>query len=284
MTYPKWVSESYKGAEEDFTDWIRTVAKETMFAEVLRLAKNDPGAEAQADAMVEHWVMSRTKELTKTTERAFVFQLFEADRKGWYHHLPGELDTIEELLGTMIDEMEESSSKYFDYKFIIDTVMPILRQVGAKPEDVWGLTTSVSKARAAVPVFRELLRTIPDDGPPSQETTEAILNIAQQISDPSVSFRPFKEEMKKQRGISTNVLSPIPVEKFFMPGDEQWFLIKAPASHTRMVEIGLKGIASQIDVRDAWSLILTLAELIKKPMPKNGKGTPQELENLLVRE
>jgi len=264
--YPKWVGENYQGCEKEFTDWMRQVARETIFKELIHQTKSDAGATSQTEAIIEHWIMGRTKELTQTTERAFVFQLYEADRKGWFRYLPGELDSIEELLATMVDELEEGTSKYYDFKFIIDTIMPILRKAGAKPEDVWGLSTSISKARAAVPVIRGLLKDIPEDGQPSKKTTDAILGIAQKISNPAITFRPFREEMGKMRGRTKSTLVPIQGEKFHMPNNEQWILIKAPSeTYVRAIETGLKGVIPQFDVKDAFGLITQLTDLVKKP-------------------
>lgn len=278
--YPKWARENYEGVEEEFTAWLRQVARETVFDELVEKTEQDVSASAQASAMIEHWVMARTKELTQTTERAFVYQLFEADRKGWYHHLPGELDTIEELLATMFDAIEEETGKYYDYKFIVETLMPILRQAGAKPEDVWGLRYAISKARTAVPLLRELLSSIPENESPSPETGAKILEIARKISDPNITYRPFKEEVAKERGKAVQALDPIPVEKYFMPGGEQWLLIKAPSdSYARAVELGIRGITERIDVLDAFALIKQLARLVRKPIGSNGKH-PEEMEKL----
>jgi hypothetical protein len=280
VEYPKWAREDYEGVEEDFTEWLRQVARDTIFNELIEKTKGDEGALAQTNAMIEHWVMSRTKDLTQTTERAFVYQLFEADRTGWFHYLPGELDTIEELLASMLDDLEDESSKYYDYKFIVETLMPMLRQAGAKPEDVWGLTTSVSKARAAVPLLRELLHEIPENEQPPPETQEKILDVARKISDPSVTVRPFRDDIAQERGKKVQALQPIPIEKFFMPGGEQWYLIKAPSeAYARTIELGVRGITRQVDVKDAFALILQVAGLVRKPIKHNG-NSPKEIEKL----
>lgn len=281
MTYPRWAIESYDKAEEDFTAWLREAGRE-VYHELLDKTGDSKTARAQAEAVIEHWIMSRTKEIGSTAERAFVFQLYLADKLGWYHYLPGELDTIEELLATLVDELEEGTPRYYDLKFIVETIMPLLRKAGAKPEDVWGIPNAISKARAAVPVLRDIMRRTSDGCEVPKDDMDEILGIARQISNPEINNRAFREEMGKLRGREPReTLAPLTVTKYHMPGGEQWYLVKSPSAlHSRAIEMGLKGVAPDVEVRDPWGLVKLVASLLPRSSAQE-RHKDKNLETLL---
>jgi hypothetical protein len=262
---PRWATESYAGSEEDFAAWMMNVASLTIFRGALKTVEGDAEGEKRVDALMRQWAMTRTSEATKVSERSFVYQLYDADQRQWFRHLPGELDTIEELLATMIDAMDESTSKYSDFNYIVKDIMPILRMAGAEASDVWGLPNAISKARVAVPAIRHILKDQPKDAPIDPQKQEQILGIAQGISNPDITFRPFRDQMKVIRGKNVGALPPIPIETFFMPGDEQWFVIKAPnPAYARTVEMGLAGMIAQVNMIDAFAFVKQLAGKMSK--------------------
>jgi len=265
MTVPMWISENYSGAERDFTDWMRDIARREIFADLIAETKDSPQAAEQTNAIVEYWVMSRTKEISQTTERAFIFQLYHADKTGWYHYLPGELDTIEELLASLLDDTQEGTSKYYDMKFIVEVVMPLMKKAGAKPEDVWGLPNAKSKARVAVPVLREIMRRAPDGENLGKDDLEEMFNVVRGISDQSQSYDEFKDQMYQMRGKGRTSIPRLPMTKYYMPKNEQWLLIKSPSPRqTLAIEYALKALIERIDVADPWALVNEVANLLPK--------------------
>jgi hypothetical protein len=266
---PRWATEDYQGSERDFTAWLREVAEKTRFQDTIALAKGSKPALARAKAELEFWVSTRTRKAKDVADRAFILQLYEMNQNGWYHHLPGELDTLEEYLSLFFDEMTEGTTVWYDYKFLIETALPILKQVGATPEDIIGLSHATSKARAAVPAMRHIVKAYADDdGIVAPEAAEQVLGIARQVSDPDISVASFRTDMQQVTGkiIGTKALVPIPVQKFIMPGGETWLLFKAPSNaYVRAAEIGLKGVSGdRVDVRDPKSFVVEAAALLRK--------------------
>ena len=285
---PKWATDDYKGSEEDFTTWLREVARETRFKDMLKMVGNDRKAIPRAEAEIEFWITSRTKKAKSTIERAFIYQLYQANSSGWYHNLPGEVDSIEEYLALHFDEMEDQTSEFYDYRFIIEHMMPILKQAGAKPEEIWGLSIATSKARASVPPVRQLLKENGDkDGNVPQHIAQEVLRIAKKVSDPGLSVNAFKQDMDEVRGrtIVVEKLAPIPISRYMMPGGEQWILIKAPNEvYFRTVQLGVKGITASMNTLDPYSLVIECADMLRKGIiTESGRATVKPVYDALTR-
>jgi len=265
---PRWAREDYQGSEQDFTEWLREVAEKTRFKDTIAMAKGSQPALARAKAELEFWVSTRTRKTKDVADRAFILQLYEANQNGWYHHLPGELDTLDEYLSMFFDEMTEGTTIWYDYRFLIQTVMPVLKQAGAKPEDIIGISHATSKARAAVPAMKHIMNAYAgDDGIVPPQAAQEVLEIAREISNPEVTVSKFKDDMKARRGITpAKSLDPIPVKKYHMPKGETWLLFKAPnPAYVRAVEIALKGVTGdRVDVSDPKSFVYEAAGLLKK--------------------
>jgi len=265
---PKWVMEDYPGAEQEFTAWYEEIAKRTEFRLMIQKAHGDRKAQGLVSAQLDAWVSVRTRMVKGVSDRALIHQLYKAHKNGTYHYIPGEPDTIQEYIAQIFGDLDEGSSEWYEYRAIVTRIMPALKQIGAKPEEVIGMATSTSKARASVAAFNHILNTqVSDDGVVTPQGAQEALNLVRQVSDPTVKVSAFRDEVKRVKGnIIPKSLEPIPAKKFHMPGGETWLLFKAPSNaYVRAAEIGLKGVTgNQVDVSDPKSFVYEAAGLLMK--------------------
>lgn len=272
LPIPPWALKKFPGEERDATEWLMTVAKEHVFGDVYAkaLASNDKYVIRRMEANIKLWVLQRSKDLSSTWERAFLHQLEEAEKTGWYHELNGELDSITELLATIADAQEEGTSAYSDYAFLVETVVPLLKQAGAKLADVWGLTAATSKARAAVPAIRHVLNDEPNNEKISKKAQDQVLDIVKNVTDTKVTVDEFKQQAKEVRGQATKTPDPIPAVRYHLGKEKEIIFIEVPSrAHSRAIEMALeKTIVSGFHDSDPFGLLKTIQEMIE-----NGKLT-----------
>jgi hypothetical protein len=253
---PRWARENYPGSEEDYTEWLRQGLRADVFAAELEAVVGDKAALATVEAKVEHMVMSRTKDHANLSDRAFLFQYYSAQRTGWPQNLPGEFDTPDELLASMIDEENEGTTRWKNLTFIADKIVPLAKQYeGVEAKELWSIPLNISKAIEAVPGVRHILKNVPED-----EVEPQIIDVIKKIADPTLSVRVMREEIRATRGKQTKTIAPMRVTRHHMSGGEEWLVVRAPtraharAAHARAAEIAVKDITVEIDTRDPLDL------------------------------
>ena len=159
FSLPRWAAEDYKGDEQDFTNWLVDIIKLTLFGEEkLKELENDVEAMARIDAEAKHHAMSRTRAIKSKAERAFLYQVYHANETGWFRYLHAEMDTIEELLASIVDATEEGTAEAYDMAFLAKTAIPLLKSAGIDPDDVVGIPFMTAKAARIVPALRDIMR------------------------------------------------------------------------------------------------------------------------------
>jgi hypothetical protein len=274
---PRWANEDYQGDEQDFTGWLKAGVRQALLQG--RLARvHDPEALARIEAQVNHMVMSKTKAIQGKTERAFLFQVYEANRTGWFRHLPAEMDTIEELLASIVDAASKDGSltEISNLTFLAKTAIPLLKENGVKPEDVWGIPFLTGKAAAIVPGLREIMRcpecglktkhdgTTCFNGHPlklTDQQKQAAVELTRMVADERTSAEDIRTRIALIRGRVSRTLQPIPKgEVYIIPGGQEWILLRSPSpEHTRAIEIALGRIVSDgLHYSDLVTLIQSL--------------------------
>jgi hypothetical protein len=260
--FPRWAVSNYKGNVEDFYNWLREAAKE-VFSEKLDKVADDEAALATVNAEVEHLVMTRTKDLNGLTERAFMFEMNKAQREAWYHNLPGEFDTVEDLLASMIDEETEGTTRWKNLTYAAEKIMPLAIQYGMEVQDTWQIPMNVSKIAEAVPGIRHVLEHSPED-----EVKGQVISIIKKIVDPAISVRVLRDEIQEVRGKQTKTIAPMTVTHHHMAGGEEWYIVRAPTrAHARAAEIAVRSLTTEIDTRDPLDLAAELTGFLKKSAP-----------------
>ena len=259
FSLPRWAAEDYKGDEQDFTNWLVDVIKLTLFGEEkLKKLENDVEAMARLDAEAKHHAMSRTRAIKSKAERAFLYQVYKANETGWFRHLGAEMDTIEELLASIVDATEEGTTEAYNMAFLAKTAIPLLKSVGIEPEDVVGIPFMTTKAALIVPALRDIMRcdtcgarayhdgTVCHNGHPlslNKERKEAALELTRMVADENTSSNDIRAKTAEMRGRATGTLSPIDEADLYLLDGEDMLVIRSPGpEHTRAVEIALKNI------------------------------------------
>ena len=262
FSLPRWAMEDYKGDEQEFTNWLVDVIKLVLFGEErLKELEGDVEAIARLDAEAKHHAMSRTKAIQSKADRAFLYQVYNANETGWFKYLSAEMDTIEELLASIVDAAEEGTSTAYDMAFLAKTAIPLLKSVGIEPEDVIGIPFMTTKATLIVPALRDIMRcsecgarvehngTTCRNGHPlvlSKERKEAALELTRMVGDEDVTVRDVRTTTAKIRGRITKTLSPIEQGELYLLDGMDIIVVRSPSpEHTRAIEIALKGIVSE---------------------------------------
>ncbi len=279
FSLPRWAAEDYKGDEQDFTNWLVDVIKLTLFGvEKLKEVENDVEAMARIDAEAKHHAMSRTRAIKSKTERAFLYQVYHANETGWFRYLNAEMDTIEELLASIVEESEEGTAEAYNMAFLAKTAIPLLKSAGIEPDDVIGIPFMATKAARIVPALRDIMRcavcgvrtdhsgTVCRNGHElslSKEHKEAALELTRMVADESVTTRDIQRKTAELRGKATGTLGPIDEAELYLLDGEDMLVIRSPGpEHTRAVEIALKNIITDgFKPRDVRAFAI---EIVKK--------------------
>jgi hypothetical protein len=141
-------------------------------------------------ARVRARAMERTDELEGLMLRSRAYQMWKAQKEGWYHFLPGEYDTLREFIYSIADDESTSKSARSDLVFMADTLLPALESMGIKAEQVISLPANFSKARSAVPYLRDAL-----DNQTGDQLTETVHEILKDIGDDKISWREYRDKL-----------------------------------------------------------------------------------------
>lgn len=251
---PRWALEDYAGAEEDFSNWL---ADQFLYHEFPQADQLDRIGLTRAQANARYRALQRTLSMKGLIDRAEVWQLVNANQTGWFRLLANEFDSVEELLANLMDGVKENSSEFYDLRYLAETLVPSLYQLGAKPEDVLGLAINLSKARAAIPHFRRILDQL--EGPALEEEVRKTMAA---IVDPELNVREFRRQLAERNGQVIAAPEPLIGERYILP-EGDWLLIRVPSpAHLRAIQMALKGVVRDFDVRDAYQLIREVRKLL----------------------
>lgn len=276
MEVPRWAIEEYPGAEEEFSAWLEDQFIEKFHTDKIKSSmKNgvivDNDLYERTRAMAKFQVLQRTIGLKSLVNRAEVYQIYQANEKGWFRYLPAEFDTIEELLNAMLDDTNEKSGEYYDITFLINEVLPLAKKAGIQPQEVMGIPINFSKARASVPLMRELLKeALKSDPDETEEEAQeikpeiksAIVEVISNInSDMSVSN--FKNKMKEMRGIAIGVPEKFSGRKYILNGKEVYIFETRTPVQSRALEISVRNISEEISIGDIKTLFSDIRTIIE---------------------
>lgn len=274
MDAPKWALEEYPGAEKDFSDWLERMYLENYYGDQLGEAIDMQTGEVidnnilmRIRSMAKFQTLQRTLQLRGTIERAQVWQLYNANQMGWFRLLPPEFDTVEELVASMVDDTEEGTSEYSDLIFLAKQILPLLKKAGATPEQLAGLTVNMSKARAAVPFLRQIIRdnSEKNDGilPEKEEVVKkTMLQVAEEIISPDISVREFRRSVQEQRGRVFDAVPNAKGRQYILNGQEVFLIQCESRDQARMIEIAIRKIVD-LQISDVATLLKDTTMIVK---------------------
>ena len=254
---PRWLVEHYDGAETEIAEWFTSFyfwkkwnGNEETLAETIVLAR------AHADAKWE--ALKQTGLLKGATSKSIYYQLYEANRTGWFRYI-NEVESLRELIETMLAEEIErdpDGGTRYEYEFILKTMIPTMESLGVPKEQIFSILPNISKAKAAVPVIRQLVAS------EKPEAEKQIMEVFAEISNGDVSVRDFKQNNAVRMG-KTKSLTPtaVPGGIYLVPGSE-FIVIESDRQHTTAIQIALRGIVSDLTIKDGGSLLRMLSQKI----------------------
>lgn len=247
-TVPRWAVEDYDGSEKDFSEWLLAATFHNRYGHDVGLM-SDEEAEARLMAIARDETFQRTRAVRDVAERAAVWQMIFARRDGWHHLLPSEPDSVVEYLRTMADGDDVSPGELSDLTFMLDTFFPALERHGIEPERIVAIPRQFSKARAAVPVIRGILDTMPED-----EAREALVEVLEDIAS-DMTVRDFKAKLGHP---STYVLDPIEGLVCILPGKTVLLMEISSDIYQRVIEKALHNVVSDWRIADAFEFVRRL--------------------------
>lgn len=159
--------------------------------------------------------LSSEKEgLSGVIERSKLYMLNDAERTGWHHAL--EYDDVAELLASIL-EGKEGSDEAYDWKFIVEQLMPAAEHADIPADMIMRASLNVRKIRGMVPAARELLKRQQNDELGMEEAENTLKGWLQKAVDQNVSSAGFKEELNEWRGLSVNRKEPIAGYRIIQP-------------------------------------------------------------------
>lgn len=198
--------------------------------------------------------LSSEKEgLAGIVERGKLYMLNDAEKTGWHHAL--EYDDIAELLASIL-EGKEGSDEAYDWKFIVEQLMPAAEKANILAETVMKASLNVRKIRGMVPAARELLRRQQDDELDTREAENTLKSWLHKAVDPNITSSGFKEELNEWRGLSVGRKEPIRGYRIIQPSGRPILCIELDDDgQATMIEQALR---NRVDIQNTgWDWLQT---------------------------
>lgn len=281
-----WSKKHYSGSEKDMTLWLYSQhfwdEVQRIFPSVWKESNpspvNDSGCmkllsfiSSQSDAVVDqisaiaHYkTMESTNLVEQTSGMAKSFQVLLASKYGWYHLVPAEYETIQELLMSLIDPEGDNYNGYWNSTFqLSNVILPALQKAGIPPENIVSVPQKHSKAVAAVPTLNIILdRNKKEDGSIEldDESLDEINEVLKGIGDDR-SVRQFRADLS---GISNKSFgSPIKVNQYVV-SDGLVLTMKLTEVELRSIKRKLNGMVDIQSPSDIFELMNEVNNYVKK--------------------
>jgi hypothetical protein len=215
-------------------------------------------AEAHFDAV------ENASDLELAVEQATMYLIYNISEKGWMKY--GE---YEDLIALLQDKMkgyqeraelrgvDEVPGSYYELAGLVKTI-EYLKQLKVPKEKVLGMRHNITKARAAQAEFRK----IQESNVPDREKKESILEILEDVVDPSITVREYRHK-NKERSIRQAKAHEAMLGSIYLVQGLELAVIESPDSgSTKAIELSLNGLVDGWSVRDGGSLIRYLTEKI----------------------
>lgn len=254
----EWLTRDVKDRAEvisqwfvSFFFWSRWAGREPELEEYEVLARANEDARLQA--------LLATGSLQSDVEDAVVLQLYEAARHGWYPHAElSPQEVIEQALAKSI-EKDPSGGYRYEVQNVLRMVQ-MLEQAGVPKEQIIPIPNNMSKARAA---GSEVVRLMQTDDPHKLDKVGEIL---QDIADPSISVRTFKERAR-ERLSGAKPFRPAPAQAWFcIVPDGEMLIIRGTKGNIDAAVRVLDGIITAPELSDPAYLA---KELVSMMTPKS---------------
>jgi len=157
---PRWMFENYDSMDadiaEDLYSAIYYLRLKQLGTDVL---PNDEVVHARLVAQSVMASVLQADTISEASGRAFLRQLWETQKNGFYHLAPEEYSSMQEWLIDKIPRLAPGG-ELSDTLFLLKHLFPILEKIGHgwDPQDLLSLKENWSKTRATVPYLRKITK------------------------------------------------------------------------------------------------------------------------------
>lgn len=174
-------------------------------------------------------------------DRSTFYMLTEAEQTGWYRSDWFGHDDLQELLASIYDAAEEGSSSWYDWRFIVEQLVPACNRFGIPPGDLMSASCQIRKIRSMVKDARTILERHANKVITDEEAEAGLKFMLDLAKDPKISISKMREAVDRWQGRSIERPEPIEAHKFMIPGGNTWFVIETnSAIEETMVEQALR--------------------------------------------
>lgn len=195
----KILLEGYKGAERDLACFL---IKKHYEKRIAGFKSKITDRNIQDRVLIESkWFTLDllTTNLPALIDRTHLYMLIEADQTGWYRKM--EYKDLEELIYSMIEDVDQSGSEAYDWRFIVEKLVPAARAFGIKPEMLGNATHQIRKLRQAIPTARLILKRHEAGDLTDAKARKDLKWVVEQLADPKITSFQMKPELDKYRGV-----------------------------------------------------------------------------------
>jgi hypothetical protein len=150
------------------------------------------------------------------------------------------------LLASIL-EGKEGMSEGYDWKFIMEQLVPAAQAADIPASTVSLAATNIKKMRGLVPAARELLERQKAGGITQKEAEGTLHDWLYRVVDTNTTYEGLREELDQWRGISVNRCEPIMGYQIVLPSGNT--LIAIETDNLKDVSMVEQALRNRVDLR-----------------------------------
>lgn len=197
----------------------------------------------------------RSLELPDIVQATTVHLLEDAGKTGWHHQI-GENDNIGELLASMMEGTPENNSTFWDYQYVAETLLPLMRSLKFNQDVIDVTTMGISRIRQMLPAARHLLKEHEEGRTNKTNLKKELKWLVDVALDNTKNTDEKKKVLDKYRG--KQIIEEIVGYVYMLEKNRSLLTIEVTDDEQRMIEMALRNRVS-FRLSDISSLLKTLS-------------------------
>jgi len=161
-------------------------------------------------------------------DAAKIMSMQEAESSGWYRKDWFSYKDVQELLMSFMTDEDTSISEMFDWKNIVEKVLPMAQSFGVPPAELVKASSQRKKFRCAIPAFNFILNELEKGVITSEYAEKSFKTFLTAVGNPKVTVSEIELAQKKFRRVIVQPPEVIDAFLYLMPADTNrpyWLLI-----------------------------------------------------------
>jgi len=202
MSELKWLLEDDQAGSDavGVTDFVRNIVKNKAEEEYV-VEEKDKDAVAKLNGLIDFTTLGRLSALSDKADRGMAYHLAKIVANDAHHYMPGEYESLSEMLADALDDVEEGSSKYYDLTFVSDKLVPFMFKHNIPGMAVLWAKGYQKKVRTCVPLLRKLFK---DNSP---DLVDEVKEVMSWILNADISRRDIEEKIRSKQSSTP----PVPI-------------------------------------------------------------------------